>query len=213
MSHKLLRDARLHRALLQTDREIAGRTRAGGCPHCRAGLAEARRRRGDDERREPASPGDLHSARYRRKPRGAPAGLGDEYDWRFSFCCARHGCRKRVTPPSVRFLGRRVYLAVVVTLAAAMLQGVTRKRVALLAKELGADARTLESWRRWWLELFVRTPFWAYARGGFSPPVDEAALPSSLLERFAGDEGERLRALARFVAPLGAGTAGSSMGP
>jgi len=31
--------------------------------------------------------------------------------WRFSFCCARDGCRTRKTPPSFRFLGRKVYLA------------------------------------------------------------------------------------------------------
>ena len=62
----------------------------------------------------------LHSARYRRKPRGRPAGLGEEHDWRFSFCCARDGCRTRRTPPSFRFLGRKVYLATMVVLIAIM---------------------------------------------------------------------------------------------
>ena len=45
-----------------------------------------------------------------------PGDLPDEYRYRFSFCCDRDGCRKRVTPPSVRFLGRRVYLGAVVIL-------------------------------------------------------------------------------------------------
>jgi hypothetical protein len=38
---------------------------------------------------------------------------------RFSFCCDRDGCRNRATPPSVRFLGRKVYLGAVVMLISA----------------------------------------------------------------------------------------------
>jgi hypothetical protein len=37
------------------------------------------------------------------------------------------------------------------------------------------------------------------------PPVDIAALPASLLERFAGDMTERLIALLRFIGPLSGG--------
>ena len=50
--------------------------------------------------------GRLHRADYPRKPRGAED-LPQDYRYRFSFCCEREGCRKRVTPPSVRFLGRK----------------------------------------------------------------------------------------------------------
>src|SRR5271156_1279315 len=62
--------------------------------------------------------GPLHRSDYDRKPRGAliaPAGEG--FVVRFSLCCGREGCRKRATPPSLRFLGRRVYLGVVVIVA------------------------------------------------------------------------------------------------
>jgi len=34
------------------------------------------------------------------------------------FCCAVDGCRSRATPPSLRFLGRKVYLAAIVVLVA-----------------------------------------------------------------------------------------------
>jgi hypothetical protein len=34
--------------------------------------------------------------------------LDKGYGQRFSFCCAVGGCRKRTTPPSLRFLGRKV---------------------------------------------------------------------------------------------------------
>jgi len=86
----LLADATFHELLLVFDQDIAIAARRGQFLLCGS---------------------VLHSARYRRKPRGRPAGLGEEHDWRFSFCCARDGCRTRTTPPSLRFLGRKVYLA------------------------------------------------------------------------------------------------------
>lgn len=49
-----------------------------------------------------------------RKPRGCPASVVEDYSSRYSFTCGR--CEKRATPASVRFLGRRVYLAVVLML-------------------------------------------------------------------------------------------------
>ena len=59
--------------------------------------------------------GVLHSARYPRKPRGGPPELRQTDNSRLSFCCAQ--CRRRHTPRSVRYLGRRVYLATVVVFA------------------------------------------------------------------------------------------------
>jgi hypothetical protein len=47
--------------------------------------------------------GRLHCADYPRAPRCGLDQLSDECRYRFSFCCDRDGCRKRVTPPSVRF--------------------------------------------------------------------------------------------------------------
>jgi hypothetical protein len=64
--------------------------------------------------------GVLHSARYWRKPRGRACDVGPEHDRRFSFCCAVDGCRSRATPPSLRFLGRKVYLATIVVLVSMM---------------------------------------------------------------------------------------------
>ena len=43
------------------------------------------------------------------------------------------GCRTRATPPSLRFLGRHVYLATVVTLISAMQLGTTPSRLARLS--------------------------------------------------------------------------------
>ena len=110
-------------------------------------------------RRAAACGGALHSASYDRKPRGCPAGLGQEYAQRFSFCCAVDGCRKRTTPPSLRFLGRKVYLATVVTLISAMLLGTTPARLARLSIVPGIDRRTLARWRAWWRSTFTDGPF------------------------------------------------------
>ena len=84
--------------------------------------------------------GRLHCANYPRKPRGVER-LPDQYGYRLSFCCDREGCRRRVTPPSVRFLGPKVYLGAVVILVAAMRQGPSPRRVAELSRLFGANRR------------------------------------------------------------------------
>ena len=71
---------------------------------------------------------------------GAPPSSFPSYQClRLSFCCDRDGCRKRVTPPSVRFLGRKVYLGAIVILISAMRQGPSPRRVRELSERFGAD--------------------------------------------------------------------------
>jgi hypothetical protein len=147
--------------------------------------------------------GVLHAANYPRKPRGLPEELGVEHDRRHSFCCGSRDCRKRLTPPSVRFLDSRVYTSVVVVLVAAMVHGVNARRARALGAELGVDARTLERWRRWWQEAVPRTDFWLELRGRLDRPVDPAGLPCALLERMGGEsEEERVLGLLHLIAPL-----------
>jgi hypothetical protein len=176
----LLADARFHDLLLAFDRDLAAAARTAGC----------------------ACGGRLHSARYRRKPRGRPCGLSPEHDWRESFCCAVDGCRARNTPPSLRFLGRKVYVAAIVVLIAILQHGATGDRMERLAQIVKVDRRTVERWRRWWRDRFTATPFWRAAGAAFMPLVDQERLPASLLERFAGDGACRLIALLRFLSPL-----------
>ena len=136
---------------------------------------------------------------------GRPGELAQEYAQRFSFCCAVDGCRKRTTPPSLRFLGRKVYLATVVTLISAMLLGTTPSRLARLSVLPGLDRRTLARWRAWWRSTFSDGPFAAVAKAALVPPLDIVALPVSLLDRFAGDIKQKLTALLRFLGPLTGG--------
>ena len=67
------------------------------------------------------------------------------------------------------------------------------------------DRRTLARWRAWWRSTFSDGPFAAVARAAVVTPIDIAALPVSLLDRFAGAVSEQLIALLRFLGPLTGG--------
>ena len=147
--------------------------------------------------------GRLHRADYRRKPRGA-AQLPQECCYRLSFCCNRDGCRRRVTPPSVRFLGRKVYLGAVVILVAAMRQGPSPRRVRELSELFGASRRTIERWQVFWQEHFPQTPFWKLAGGRLVGAVEMLALPYSLVKAFVASDSdhEGWKRLLCFLSPM-----------
>lgn len=176
MCHALLQDPVFFRFLLRIDEEFAAETRLGRCRHCG---------------------GALHSARFPRKPRGCPAAVLEDYSWRFSFTCGR--CEQRATPASVRFLGRRVYLAVVLMLVSPPGGAQGRQLCTLFT----IPVRTLDRWRAWWNQDFLQTPFWQSMRERFGSPIPSERLPECLLERFAADSAaDRLVLLLRFLAPL-----------
>jgi len=172
----LLQDKKLHRLLEKVDQDLAEAARVGGCKHCG---------------------GKVHRANYERKPRGGPS----EWDERDSFCCAEDGCRCRLTPPSVRFLGRKVYVGVIVVLISAMRHGPNTRRVEALREALGIDVRTLRRWREWWLSTFVDSAFWKQSKVRFMPPLDERKMPLALVEAF-GSARDRFLELMKFLSPL-----------
>jgi hypothetical protein len=88
-----------------------------------------------------------------------------------SFCCAQDGCRRRHTPASVRFLGRKVYLGVIVVLITALQHGLTAPRRRRLIEALDVPPQTLWRWRRWWRERFVQSRCWRALAGQFIPPL------------------------------------------
>lgn len=180
MGLNLLQSNDLRNLLTKTDHELAGKAHATGCPLCGSAL---------------------HRANYKRQPRWPLWEGVAAWDLRLSFCCSADGCRKRRTPPSVRFLGRRVYVGVVVALVCAVCVGLTHTRVKKLREHLGIDRRTLDRWRKWWLDEFVKTPAWKELRGDLVPAVDEQQLPACLLARF-GDGVANLERLMRALARL-----------
>jgi hypothetical protein len=178
IGENLLSDQRSHSALwsmlTKIDAEVAAQACAQGC----------------------ACGGALHRANYTRKVRGIKEDVK-----RDSFCCEREGCRRRTTPESVRFLGRRVYAGFIVVLLTALRHGLTVARVTVLQEQLGVDRRTLERWRLWWREHFVRSAPWRTWRGRFVPPPDESTLPWSLWQCFCEVSASPLLDALRFLTP------------
>jgi hypothetical protein len=181
MYHELIRSASFWEFLFSVDEELAEATHQQGCP----------------------CGGRLHRANYPRQPRGCES-LSGSCGHRLSFCCNRDGCRKRSTPPSVRFLGRKVYLGAVVVLVSAMQQGPSPRRVRELSKLFGADRRTIARWRVFWCEHFPQTPFWKLARTRFARQLTAADLPRALLDAFIHREDSRddWERLLRFLLPI-----------
>ncbi|MGO9834709.1 MAG: hypothetical protein ACLP1X_10865 [Polyangiaceae bacterium] len=145
--------------------------------------------------------GPLYRGDYPRKPRGgAMAGAAEGFDRRFSLCCGREGCRHRTTPPSVRFLGRRVYIGAVVIMASAVL--LTTRAVRAVVAATGVPARTTRRWRRWWRGPFTKSAPFVDLSARLVPPPERSQLPVSLLERLAGEPADRVARLLTWLAPL-----------
>ena len=161
MCHNLLHDPKIFQLLYRVDESLAEEARTTRC----------------------ACGGKWHRADYPRKPRGGLRDFRMQYAARFSFCCSH--CRKRRTSPSVRFFGRRVYLALVILLMAGRLTARTPGAQELCAV-LDIPGRTLRRWRDWWQQDFPRTALWKAEVACFLPPISREDLPFSLLQRFAG---------------------------
>ena len=110
--------------LVAVDEKLVAVKQALGCPHCG---------------------GRLDRADFPRKPRGVPKGV-EGFDRRFGLCCARDGCRRRTLPPSVRFVGRHVYVGVVVAIVSSALHHA--------AAWSWMQRRQARRWQRWWREVF-----------------------------------------------------------
>jgi hypothetical protein len=170
-----LADQRLHQLLETVDADLAEEARREGC-YCG---------------------GKLHRADYDRKARGVP-----QWNKRYSFCCDQEDCRRRRTPESVRFLGRKVYAGLIVVLIPAMMHGLKPERVRRIREVLNISPSTLKRWRQWWLDNFVRSSFWKAMRARFMPVLCEEALPWSLWLRFELEERDRLLAVLQFLRPI-----------
>lgn len=175
--HALLQTPKFLSLLLQIDTELAAQMRSRGCP----------------------CGGTLHRANYPRKPRACPKEVRHAFDSRLSFCCGL--CRKRSTCASVRFLGRRVYLGLVV-----LLVPVRRSKLSAAALQvvqmLAVPERTVARWRSWWLQIFPTTPLWLADCARFMPSVQTQHLPHSLIERFKDGAADCVLHILVFLSPL-----------
>lgn len=187
MWHRWEPGASFLRTLVEVDRRTAEQIQGLPCRRCQ---------------------GPLHAGNYGRKPRGLPAGLEGlvqpEFSVRWSLCCGH--CRRRTTPPSVRFLGRKVYVGFVVFLA--VVRGLARYGVGRAEDAIAqVPRRTVRRWAGWWSGGFAELRFWQAEGGRFAEPVARERLPGSLLERFSGPVAAKLLHALCFVAPITTETA------
>lgn len=180
MWHSIVLGHQFFAQLVEIDENITRQVAAAGCPECG---------------------GPLYRSDYPRKPRGGLIVPDTEaFRRRFSLCCGREGCRQRAMPPSVRFLGRKVYVGAVVLLASAWVLLV--HAATELRRRTGIPSRTVRRWGGWWrTEIPVTALFLALA-GHLVPPLDTATLPLSLLERLTGTAVERLVSALGLLSPL-----------
>jgi hypothetical protein len=191
MLHESALEEEFFGSLFEFDERMADEVARSGCPLCG---------------------GPLHRSDYERKPRGgAIAEAGEAFTLRHSLCCGRQGCRKRALPPSLRFLGRRVYLESVVLLASVEALVATTMRAARVAT--GVPIRTLRRWGTWWRDVFPKLDAWTVMRARFAPPPpSETELPKSLCERLARELGvarrtsDVLALAARLLSPVTTGS-------
>jgi hypothetical protein len=144
--------------------DIASHHQQGGCHYCG---------------------GPLHQANYMRKPRGGPDGIPEDCLHRLSLCCGREGCRRRSLPPSVRFMGRRVYWGCVILVAMTLRQGRPDGVSANKLKKLfGVTRLTIKRWIAYFREVFPFSARWQRLRGRVSSSVRDSELPGALVRFF-----------------------------
>jgi hypothetical protein len=180
---EMLRDARFFELLLRIDEQTCQEARSRRCSYCG---------------------GPLYSAHFARKPQGGPhpEELPEGYEIRFDLCCGR--CRRRTLPESVRFLGRKVYFAVVVAVATVVSRGADRGALRLLRQQLGVSWNTVKRWKTWWQQL-TGSAFWQRIRGTLPVGLDVGDLPKSLLDCFDGKPAERMQQLLKLLGPITGG--------
>lgn len=184
MSHKFLFNASFHLLLNTIDQELAQAVQEAGC----------------------TCGGKLHRANYPRSPCGLLPRFRSGYEERLSFCCDR--CRKRTTPPSVRFFGRRWFPAPVHLLISLFKLSLNEQRLLQVKQHFGItlSESTWKRWRRWWRESFIMSSFWKKAQGWVATALDEnTVFPRAVWEGFQGGLEARMLSLLRFLAPCTAG--------
>jgi len=161
LSHDWIADINFFEQLCAEDARVAAAVKSAGCRQCS---------------------GRLDRADYPRKPRGGVVGAaGEQIERRLSFCCSREGCRRRATPPSVLFLGRRVYLGIVVVVETLRLA-----TASAAAPSPSPARRTVRRWRTWFAAL-RRSAWCAAISGRLWPPLEPSeSLPHALVDRLTG---------------------------
>lgn len=164
MLQKLLQKKSLFLLLLKIEEDLADQRQIEGCDYCG---------------------GPLHKAFYERKPRGELVSVPNVLRIRRGLCCGRDGCRRRCLPPSVLFMGRRVYWGCVVLLVVAFRQrqpdSYTCRRI---RSELGVNRQTIVRWLDYFEQVLPQTPWWQRLRGLVVADISDSRCVGDLLHLF-----------------------------
>jgi hypothetical protein len=184
MSHKFLFSSSFTSLLLAIDLEFVAKAKTLGCPDCG---------------------GNLHQADYPRSPIGIPKEQRAHYELRLSLCCSQ--CRKRVTPPSVRFFGRRWFPAPYFLFISLLRMRINEQRLQQLKRHFGIriSMTTWKRWQLWWRTQFTKTAFWMQAKGQIPADRIEGIFPRHCLTFFTGHFSKKFILLLQFLSPLTAG--------
>lgn len=161
MLSELIKKKNLFSHLYTIDKQTAEHYRQLPCPHCG---------------------GSLYFSNYMRKPRGEPEGVPEEYFVQFSLCCGTEGCRKRLMPPSCRFLGRKIYWFAVIVCILTDWQN-TNEKVTIrdLCIQTGICRNTIKRWLSFFQDTFPSSQTWRRLRGQISACVRNSNLPASFI--------------------------------
>jgi len=161
MLSELIKKKNLFSHLYTIDKQTAEDYRQLPCPHCG---------------------GPLYFSNYKRKPRGEPEGVPEEYFVQFSLCCGTQGCRKRLMPPSCRFLGRKIYwFAVIVCILTDWQNNNEKVTIFDLSIQTGICWNTIKRWLAFFHDTFPAGRTWGMLRGQISACVRNNTLPSSFI--------------------------------
>jgi hypothetical protein len=184
---KLLNDPCLYEQLLAADRASAEKFRGRPCEFCKEGT--------------------LHRSNFERKPLGHPSHvpLPEGFLIRDSFCCSKDSCRKRTTPPSMRFLGPKAYLSAIIIAVCAGLVPI---------RSVGVSRRTIGRWRSFWSDWLPSTKFWEEKKGkltqteGDKLTQEEEATPplQLLISHCKGSAESVMISCLRFLLPITGGS-------
>ena len=145
--------------LVAIDFDSAQKMKALGCPECKSAL---------------------HKSNYTRKFRGLEVELPPQFEVRFSFCCSKDGCRRRLTPPSVRFMRHKVYLALVILLVSSGI-------MTFLGENFQVSLHTLSRWQRAWSQILSPTnPLYLGLKAFIPVGLKEDRTPLPILNWFLG---------------------------
>ena len=162
---ELLGNAKVFERLSKIDVDLALRHRSNGCQFCG---------------------GQLHSAPYQRKPRGATVTIPDYCALRLSFCCSV--CRRRSLPRSCLFMGRRVYFGFVIVLLSGICQGFSKISMGDLCAQLQVSKRTVRRWLFFFKEIFPKSELWQQLRGRLTPQAACGCVPLGVFQVFGKEK-------------------------